>query len=582
MQNHTGLTEEQINVLTSQGCKAENWNNIRVADGFDPHLISNCLFRGKVNIGRNVYIHNIGSYISNYTIGDGAYIENVSLIETSGISTFGNGVASVVVNEGGGREVPLLDNLTAQTSYMMAMYRHRPETTAKMAAIAEKYTRSVASDMGVIGEGARISDSGIIRNVKIGPGAVIEGSTILSNGSINCTPGEPSFIGAGAKLYDFIVSTSGEIDGGSLLRRCFIGEGVKVCGLTGTDSLFFANSHFENGEVCSIFAGPFTVSHHKSSLLIAGMFSFFNAGSGSNQSNHLFKTGPVHQGVHRRGCKFGSDAYVVLPARTGAFTIVLGRHKSHHDTENFPYSYLMEEDGMSWLVPGINLTNCGTVRDLDKWRNRDRRGANRTDIINFEEHNPFITEKINRAIETAETLMAKNAEKYIWHGVRMRHSMLKRGHSWYVLARDKFIGEMLACNPATAHGPEEEYTGPWIDLGGMYVTRNTVDKLLNDIDNDILDTFQAIGGRLTAISERYAANARQWALEQLACELGRTPSPDDIAAAVKKGSEAEAHLKKLTEQDRNKDRDTAMSVGYGIDSDDESEIMSDYRHVRGM
>ena len=41
--------------------------------------------------------------------------------------------------------------------------------------------------------------------------------------------------------------------------------------------------------------GPYTVSHHKSSLLIAGMFSFFNAGSGSNQSNHLFKSGAVHQ-----------------------------------------------------------------------------------------------------------------------------------------------------------------------------------------------------------------------------------------------------------------------------------------------
>ena len=34
------------------------------------------------------------------------------------------------------------------------------------------------------------------------------------------------------------------------------------------------------------FAGPYTVSHHKSSLPIAGMFSFFNAGGGANQSNH--------------------------------------------------------------------------------------------------------------------------------------------------------------------------------------------------------------------------------------------------------------------------------------------------------
>ena len=55
-------------------------------------------------------------------------------------------------------------------------------------------------------------------------------------------------------------------------------------------SVFFANSQGFNGEACSIFAGPYTVTHHKSTLLIAGMFSFMNAGSGSNQSNHMYNT----------------------------------------------------------------------------------------------------------------------------------------------------------------------------------------------------------------------------------------------------------------------------------------------------
>jgi len=582
MQIYTNLSKDDIDTLVSRGCRAQNWDNIRVAEGFDPNMVSNCLFKGNVNLGRNVYIHNIGSYIANYTIEDDAYIDNVSLMEVSGEGSFGNGVSAAVVNEGGGREVPLLDNLTAQSAYIMAMYRHREKTTEKLLSMAERYARSRKGSMGIIGKGAKISNSGIIRNARIGPGAVIEGATIMSNGSVNCTSDEPSFVGAGVKLYDFIIQTSCEIDGGSLLRRCFIGEGVKVCGLTGTDSLFFANSHFENGEVCSIFAGPFTVSHHKSSLLIAGIFSFFNAGSGSNQSNHLFKTGPVHQGVHRRGCKFGSDAYVVLPARTGAYTIVLGRHKNHHDTENFPYSYLVEEEGKSWLVPGINLTNCGTVRDLVKWCNRDRRGAGRADIINFEEHNPFITEKIIKAIEASEALLAKDADKYVLRGVRIRHSMLKRGLPWYIMARDKFIGAMLDSDPGTAPGTEEEYTGPWIDLAGMYLTKAAARKLLDGIDSGEVGSFQEINEKLAGISERYTANARKWAMGVLAGEIGREPSDDEVEQAIKKGAEAAAHLKKLTEQDRNKDRDSSMSVGYGIDSDDESEIMEDYRLVRGM
>ena len=45
------------------------------------------------------------------------------------------------------------------------------------------------------------------------------------------------------------------------------------------------------------------MTHHKSTLLIAGMFSFMNAGSGSNQSNHMYKLGPIHQGAMERGAK---------------------------------------------------------------------------------------------------------------------------------------------------------------------------------------------------------------------------------------------------------------------------------------
>ena len=68
---------------------------------------------------------------------------------------------------------------------------------------------------------------------------------------------------------------------------------------------------------CSIFAGPYTVTHHKSTLLIAGLYSFMNAGSSSNQSNHMYKLGPVHQGILERGTKTTSNSYIVFPARIG-------------------------------------------------------------------------------------------------------------------------------------------------------------------------------------------------------------------------------------------------------------------------
>ena len=78
------------------------------------------------------------------------------------------------------------------------------------------------------------------------------------------------------------------------------------------NSVFFANSEAFHGEAVSVFGGPYTVTHHKSSLLIAGMYSFFNAGSGTNQSNHMYKLGPVHQGILERGSKTGSFAYLLM------------------------------------------------------------------------------------------------------------------------------------------------------------------------------------------------------------------------------------------------------------------------------
>ena len=161
---------------------------------------------------------------------------------------------------------------------------------------------------------------------------------------------------------------------GAILHNCFVGQAVRIeKQFSAENCLFFANCFASHGEACSVFAGPYTVTHHKSTLLIAGLFSFFNAGSGTNQSNHLYKLGPVHQGICERGCKTGSNAYLVWPARVGAFSTIIGSHYLHFDTSSMPFSYLLEENGRTILVPGTAIKSVGTVRDEHKWPQRDNR-----------------------------------------------------------------------------------------------------------------------------------------------------------------------------------------------------------------
>ncbi|GAG49954.1 unnamed protein product, partial [marine sediment metagenome] len=139
-------------------------------------------------IGNNVYINQIRNHIANYTIEDDVVIENVDLLAVEGESSFGNGTEVTVVNEAGGREIPIYDHLSAHTAYIIAFYRHRPGVIEKLRKMIAGYTGSVTSSTGLLGKGARLINCRIIKNVKVGPASVIEGVDRLENGSDNSCP----------------------------------------------------------------------------------------------------------------------------------------------------------------------------------------------------------------------------------------------------------------------------------------------------------------------------------------------------------------------------------------------------------
>ena len=267
----------------------------------------------------------------------------------------------------------------------MALYRHRPQLIERMKTLIEAYADEHASDVGTIGSHVTIVNSGYIKNVRISDYCEIEGAGRLKNGSINSNVADPVHIGYGVVCDDFIISSGSHIEDGTMITRCFVGQACHMGhNYSASDSLFFSNCQEENGEACAIFAGPFTVTHHKSTLLIAGMFSFMNAGSGSNQSNHMYKLGPIHQGALERGAKTTSDSYILWPARIGAFSLVMGRHVNHPDTSDLPFSYLIEDKNTTYLAPGVNLRSVGTIRDAQKWPKRDlRKDPVRLDQINY-------------------------------------------------------------------------------------------------------------------------------------------------------------------------------------------------------
>lgn len=609
IENYRKLTSAEITQMISQGSRADNWLNIEVGDGFCAQNIVNCSFCGTVRIGAtngsiadpegierpcgiynaellncsvgdNVFICNIGSYIANYTIGDGAFISGVEIMETTTDSTFGNGVEVATVNEGGGREVPMYNDLTAQVAYIIAMYRHRDKTIEALRKMIADYCESIRSSLGRVGNHSVITGCGTISNVNLGDYGVIQEATIMNNGTINSCQESPSFVGAGVKAYNFILAPGAKVDNGAMLNRCFVGESCHIdYGYTAADSLFFANCECANGEACSIFAGPFTVSHHKSSLLIAGLFSFFNAGSGSNQSNHLFKTGAVHQGIHERGCKFASDAYVVLPAREGAFTVIMGRHYKHHDTQHFPFSYLVEESGYSLLIPAFNLRSFGSVRDIAKWPKRDKRRGKISDVVNFEKYNPYIGQKFVQAIKISTDLLSKDGvDMYTYERVKIKSVALRRGLQLYELTLEATLASILAKGEGAMHNVKN--IEHWADLSGMFAPMSVVNELLDRVDASQVTDIAVFDKEVRAIGQKYNDYSYLWAVNALAGMIGREPLPQDIAKMIERGRNSEMLISEMNQEDAKRDANELMTTGYGIDCLDPDQIEADFKAVR--
>src|SRR4030042_1108567 len=551
------LSEAEVAQLLGQGCICSDWTGIKVAQGFDPKRVRFTHFSGNVEIGElketvsfhgglkkpagisratihnckignNVYINNINSYIANYIIEDNVVIDNVDLLAVEQESSFGNGTEAVVINEAGGREIPIYDHLSAHTAYVIALYRHRPKVIENLQKMIADYTKSVTSSMGVLAKDAKIINCRIIKNVKVGPATVIEGASRLENGSINSCPEAPVYIGPGVFAEDFIVCSGSKISDGAIISKCFVGQSTDLAKqYSAENSVFFANCGGFHGEACSIFAGPYTVTHHKSTLLIAGLFSFLNAGSGTNQSNHMYKLGPVHQGVVERGSKTASDSYMLWPAKVGPSNVVLGRHYRNSDTSDLPFSYLIEHEDESILIPGVNLRSVGTVRDARKWPKRaKRKDPNKLDYINFKLLSPYTIQKMLNGCQLLTELKltsGQTSDYFTYHSCKIRSSSLDDGIKLYQIAIAKFLGNCLIKrlegkqfkeigDLQAALAPETDTgTGKWLDLAGLFAPEESIQKMLGDIANGSIGTLEEATEAFRSIHENYPKYEWAWA-----------------------------------------------------------------------
>lgn len=622
---YSPIPKKDIEILEANGCWAEDWGTISVAEGFNPKKMRGVALKGTVKIGRldkslaardgtsrdagiwfaslcdvtlgdNCAIKNVAGWLSNLEIGDEVIIENVGSICCQGETSFGNGKTIEVLNEGGGRELPVTARTSAQIAYLHVLYRDRQALVDGLDKIAAAYASSVKKNRAPIGNGAQIYNCREIVNVAIGEAALINGAQSLTEGTVDSSVEAPSVVGNAVIAEKFIFQKGSSVKDAAIITGALVGEGSKIGrNFSAENSVFFANSEGFHSEAVSFFGGPYSVTHHRSTLLIAALTSFYNAGSGTNQSNHMYKLGPLHQGIMERGSKTGSFSYLLWPARIGPFSAVLGKHYTNFDAGVFPFSYINEEHGKSVIVPGMNFFTVGTLRDGEKWPSRDRRkNSDKLDLLNFDVLSPFVSAKMIQAQSILMDLYnnsPKGQEYVVYKGINIKRLLLKTCTRYYRMALEKYFGDVLAKRVAARKPANLKQLfsvdkdgapgdGEWVDLAGLLCPAERVEKLCANISSGAIADFDALQNALQMIFASYDADEWNWFMANFEKVYGVRPqdeSAEGLAEFVAAWKNASQKLINMVLNDAQKEFEGDVRIGFGIDGNADA----DFDAVRG-
>ncbi len=553
MNDYRPLTSEEIEVLKSNDCWAEDWTSVNVSENFKPNFMHRVMLYGEVNIGgfdknvevsqgfvkhsginnatlRNVtigddcLIENVGNFINNYTIGDDCYISNISTMETTEGATYGEGNLVSVLNEVGEGNVILFSDLNSQLAAFMVKHFSDKELKEKIRLLIKSDIDTKMPERGQIGNNVKIINTKEITNCVINDFCEVNGASRLSDCTLLGSIHGNVYIGTGVIAENSIIAEGSSVINSVKIQDCFIGETCQLSnGFTASASVFFANSYMSNGEACAAFCGPFTASHHKSSLLIGGMFSFYNAGSATNFSNHAYKMGPMHWGILERGSKTASGAYLLMPATLGTYSVCFGKLMHHPDTRNLPFAYLIADGDKMFLIPGRNITTVGLYRDIKKWPKRDLRAPeNRKSIVNFDWLSPFSVGEVlkgKKILENLREVTGDNVSQYLYHEYIIPASSLHKGIKYYDIALRIYMGavlkRVLKRDPSITPPSTQIGLGDWDDLSGLLLPVSEEERIINDLKDGNIETIQELIERFENIDANYREYQWTWTYKMI-------------------------------------------------------------------
>ena len=547
--NYRNLSPGEIATLKAQGNTADSWDSILVTDGFDPSRLTNNRFGGEVRIGNmdnnnstTQQLNNStplpvgisGSWIIDSTIGINCAIHNVHYLNgytiANRVTLFNIDEMTYLadrkvwmepMNENGGRRILPFPQMTVGDAYLWARFRGESVMVKRLEELTTAHLDTPEGCMGAVHDDVVIKNSKYICNVAFLQGAMAEQCIALRDG---------------------VVGIDCHLEHGIIAERFLLGEHVKLeFGLRLNDSVVGDNSTLARCEVGNSIIFPAHEQHHNNSFLIAALVMGQSnvAAGGTLGSNHNSRTADNELSCGR-GFWPGLCVSVKHSSRFASNCLLAKADYPNELNITLPFALVNNNAAKNQLevMPAYwwMYNMYAMDRNSKKFAKRDKRRI-KAQHIEFD----------NLAPDTAEEIIIGRDLLHIWteesyregrtevlaHGMEKGHRktvILKPGEA-YKAYRDMLIYyAMNTLSGCHADTPTNGETAPrvthWVNIGGQLVAEDDIQRLISDIENGTLSSWEDIHGRFDQLWESYPEQKRQHAYQVL-CHLSQMKNLTD-------------------------------------------------------
>lgn len=578
---HRPLTALETEMLIHNRNTSDNWNNILVAEKFDPSLVKNCKFFGLVRIGElqplykefhnlrlpvgiynstiiscdfgdNVCIDNV-SYLSHYIICNDVMIANVNEFATTDYSKFGNGIIKEgeeektrtwveVCNENGGRSILPFNGMLPGDAYMWSRYRAEEALMEQFTKFTQKELDSKRGYYGKVGERTVIKNCGIIKDVWIGTDAYLKGANKIKNVTINSDAQRKSQIGEGCELVNGIIGFGCRIFYGVKAVRFILASHSQLkYGARLINSYLGNNSTISCCEVLNSLIFPGHEQHHNNSFLCASLImGQSNVAAGATIGSNHNSRSPDGEIIAGRGFWPGLCVSLKHNSRFASFTIIA---KGDFPAEiNIPVPFSLVSNDITndrlLVMPAYWFMYNMYALERNAWKYRDR--DKRTEKIQLIEYDYLAPDTVNEIfdaialLEKTEVNNRDEGEVKGWENSGRKTVLLKVKKSaklfrelvqYYAMMR---LIDHLQQNNFTSFEefknslPVSISRSKWHNVGGQLMKTSSLKKLKKDIIADELKSWNDVHQRYRDEGKKYSNDLLEHAYSSLTEVLGIT------------------------------------------------------------